>query len=510
MLKAELQSDKIKEKCRKKGGNCVIFLHFSYKTASRYRRAAVVLGICFLALGTAAAGRWIFPADQVQGGELRDESQQDRDALIEQQEQAKKDAAELESARQELLDSLDSMDSQLVDVSNEVNELSGEIALTETAIAEAEEALAATEEDARAQYDSMKLRIQYMYENGGTLSWTDIFSAKSFADALSRVEYATDLATTDRRLFKQYEETLQQLERDRQTLEEKRAELLQANEQLGEKKSSLLASIGTAQSGVEEADAQLAEKDAVLADIADQLTAMEEYERRLEEQKAKEAAEEQERIRAEEERLRQEEEERQKAEEEEARKKAEEEAARQEESSSADGENAETGNEESGNTENENVENGNAEDTAAPDGTSQTDSDSAVSADSPLRYYLHTTTPVSVSAEEEELFAALVYCEAGGESYETQLAVASVVVNRINSSRYPNSLVDVIYQKNQFSPASSGRLAVVLEKGLTTESCRTAAREALAGNICGDWLNFCYNFGTIDGLVIGTEVFYEV
>jgi spore germination cell wall hydrolase CwlJ-like protein len=147
---------------------------------------------------------------------------------------------------------------------------------------------------------------------------------------------------------------------------------------------------------------------------------------------------------------------------------------------------------------------------AAPDDSSQAESESAASTDSALRYYLHTTTPVAVSEEEEELFAALVYCEAGGESYETQFAVASVVVNRINSSRYPDSLVDVIYQKNQFSPASSGRLAVVLEKGLATESCRKAAKEALAGNICGDWLNFNYNFGIIEGLVIGTEVFYEL
>ena len=117
-------------------------------------------------------------------------------------------------------------------------------------------------------------------------------------------------------------------------------------------------------------------------------------------------------------------------------------------------------------------------------------------------------TPVAASEEEEALFAALIYCEAGGESYEAQLSVASVVVNRINSDRFPDNLVDVIYQKGQFSPAASGRLALVLEQDRATESCRQAAKEALAGNISGDWLFFCYNFGTIDGTVIGSEVFY--
>jgi peptidoglycan hydrolase CwlO-like protein len=456
--------------------------------------------------------------------------QVDRTQLKQQQEQAQKESQKLEQARQELLNALDSMDLELVDVSNEVDSLSGEIEQTEASIKEAEEALALTEADAAAQYDSMKLRIQYMYENGGTLSWTNIFSAKSFVDALNRVEYALDLAVTDRRLLDQYADTLRQLESDRQALEEKRAALVLAQEELAGKKTALLASIETAQSKVADTDAAIAQKEEDMADIADQLAAMEEYERLLEEQKAKEAAEEQARIKEEEERARREEEERRKAEEEEARKKAEEEearkkaeeeAARQETGENAETTNAETGNAESGNVETENAESGNAdgdagqEETAAPDGNSEDDSSqkesgSTASTDAALRYYLHTTTPVSVSAEEEELFAALVYCEAGGESYETQFAVASVVVNRINSSRYPDSLVDVIYQKNQFSPASSGRLAVVLEKGLATESCRTAAREALAGNICGDWLNFNYNFGTIDGLVIGTEVFYEL
>jgi spore germination cell wall hydrolase CwlJ-like protein len=458
-----------------------------------YKNAAIVLLIFGLAGGAAVAGRIAVPADQVQTEDV----QQDKSALEQQQEQVQKESDDLKNARKELQEALDSMDVELVDVSNEVSDLLDEIELTEEAIADAEEELARTEADAQEQYDSMKLRIQYMYENGGTFSWTSIFSAKSFTDALNRAEYALELATTDRLLLKRYGDTLQQIKEEKQALEEKRAGLLLANQELEEKKAALLATIETTQTDMEDTDAEIAGKEAALADIADQLAAMEEYERKLEEQKAKEAAEEQERIRAEEERLRKEEEE---------RKKAEEEAARQEESDSADGGNAETGNADGDAGAGDTASSGDS----SADGASQTGSDSTASTDSALRYYLHTTTPVSVSAEEEELFAALVYCEAGGESYETQLAVASVVVNRINSSRYPNSLVDVIYQKNQFSPASSGRLAVVLEKGLATESCRTAAREALAGNICGDWLNFCYNFGTINGLVIGSEVFYEL
>ena len=407
----------------------------------------------------------------------REQAENDAAELEQQKEQAEKDAAELEEAKKKLQDSLGDMNSELFQVSNDVSELQDEIAETEKAIAEAKDALAIAQQDAEKQYESMKLRIQYMYENGDAFSWTCIFSAESFADALNRMEYAIDLATTDRLLLEEYKLTLQQIETDKTALEEKRKELLLAQAQLDEKKGILLASIETTQADISDTDGQLADKQDEIEDFAEQIAAMEEYERKLEEEKAKKQAEEQARIKAEEEA-------RKKAEEE-AKKKAEEEAAQ-----NAQGDAGQNQGEEEEPSQETQPDENNEEDTPRQD------------------YWLHTTTPVEVTAEEEELFAALIYCEAGGESYETQFAVASVVINRINSPRFPDNLIDVMYQKGQFSPVASGRLAVVLEKGLTTDSCRKAAREALAGNICGDWLFFCYNFGTIDGTVIGSEVFY--
>lgn len=75
---------------------------------------------------------------------------------------------------------------------------------------------------------------------------------------------------------------------------------------------------------------------------------------------------------------------------------------------------------------------------------------------------------MSVAAGDQALLAALIYCEAGGESYEGQLAVGSVVMNRVRSQAYPNSVSGVIYQGGQFSPVASGRLATVLGSGLTS------------------------------------------
>lgn len=454
------------------------------KTA--YRRLAVILVIFSLCGCMGCFDRLTPFAGSIEELEQqREQAENDAAELEQQKEQAEKDAAELEEAKKKLQDSLGDMNSELFQVSNDVSELQDEIAETEKAIAEAKDALAIAQQDAEKQYESMKLRIQYMYENGDAFSWTCIFSAESFADALNRMEYAIDLATTDRLLLEEYKLTLQQIETDKTALEEKRKELLLAQAQLDEKKGILLASIETTQADISDTDGQLADKQDEIEDFAEQIAAMEEYERKLEEEKAKKQAEEQARIKAEEEARKKAEEEAKKKAEEEAKKKAEEEAAQ-----NAQGDAGQNQGEEEEPSQETQPDENNEEDTPRQD------------------YWLHTTTPVEVTAEEEELFAALIYCEAGGESYETQFAVASVVINRINSPRFPDNLIDVMYQKGQFSPVASGRLAVVLEKGLTTDSCRKAAREALAGNICGDWLFFCYNFGTIDGTVIGSEVFY--
>ena len=95
------------------------------------------------------------------------------------------------------------------------------------------------------------------------------------------------------------------------------------------------------------------------------------------------------------------------------------------------------------------------------------------------------------SQEEENLLAALIYCEAGGEPYEGQVAVGAVVLNRVRSSSFPNSIEEVIYQSGQFGPAVTGKLGRVLASGKTTDSCRQAAKEALEGsNPIGDALYF--------------------
>ena len=120
-----------------------------------------------------------------------------------------------------------------------------------------------------------------------------------------------------------------------------------------------------------------------------------------------------------------------------------------------------------------------------------------------------SSSSTSVSSDDVTLLAALIYCEAGGESYAGQVAVGAVVMNRVNSSSYPNTISGVIYQSGQFGPASSGKLARVLANGSYTSSCYQAAQEALSGTSnVGSATSFASASSGKSGTVIGNHVFY--
>ncbi len=107
------------------------------------------------------------------------------------------------------------------------------------------------------------------------------------------------------------------------------------------------------------------------------------------------------------------------------------------------------------------------------------------------------------------LLANLIYCEAGGEPYEGQVAVGAVVINRVRSSVFPDTVYSVIYQKRQFAPVDDGHLALALAQNRATESCYRAADEAMAGySNVGDCVYFRTVVPGIDGIIIGNHIFY--
>ena len=109
---------------------------------------------------------------------------------------------------------------------------------------------------------------------------------------------------------------------------------------------------------------------------------------------------------------------------------------------------------------------------------------------------------------DRDLLACLIYCEAGNQPYTGQVAVGAVVINRVRSAAYPNTVSGVIYQKGQFSPVASGRLATRLAMGANS-ACYQAADEAMSGATpVGNCLYFRTIIPEINGTIIGDHVFY--
>ena len=84
---------------------------------------------------------------------------------------------------------------------------------------------------------------------------------------------------------------------------------------------------------------------------------------------------------------------------------------------------------------------------------------------------------IVITQEERELLEKLVEAEAGSEPYEGKIAVVNVVFNRVNSSYYPHSVKDVVFQPYQFTPAHNGKINSIQPRASSIK----AVEEALEG-----------------------------
>ena len=127
--------------------------------------------------------------------------------------------------------------------------------------------------------------------------------------------------------------------------------------------------------------------------------------------------------------------------------------------------------------------------------------------------------------QELKYLTCIIQAEAGNQPYAGKVAVANVVLNRVESERFPNTIKSVIYQNNgvpQFTPTVNGSLRAKLKNykkmSEQTRACQKAAKAALAGeNVVGDKLFFCVyepavaeRAGEGNYQVIGDHIFYNL
>ena len=123
-----------------------------------------------------------------------------------------------------------------------------------------------------------------------------------------------------------------------------------------------------------------------------------------------------------------------------------------------------------------------------------------------------TSGSYSASADELTWLAATIQAEADGESYTGKLAVGSVIMNRVKSSAFPNSVVGVITQNMQFASYRSGKVELIISNG-PNSTCVRAAQEVLDGARVGDYLFFMTRYwadyyGIAEYEMIGNHAFF--
>lgn len=115
---------------------------------------------------------------------------------------------------------------------------------------------------------------------------------------------------------------------------------------------------------------------------------------------------------------------------------------------------------------------------------------------------------VIVGGDDLRLLAALIHCEAGGETANGKLAVGAVVMNRVRSGAYPNTISGVIFASGQFTPALNGKVARVYTNGNISAGCFEAAQAAINGETNVGGATHFRRAGNHDGILIDNQVFW--
>ena len=302
-----------------------------------------------------------------------------------------------------------------------LNELESQIAIKQTDIVQTQAALEEAQQVEQEQYDLMKARIKFLYEQGENSYLELLLTSENLGDVLNRAEYISEVNLYDQQLLQEYQSTCAQVTEAEQQLQTELAEL-----------GDMKVQVEAEQSKVSGLVSQTANSIAGYANEIDAAEAeAENYENLIALQNQNIAA---------------------------LKKQLEEERRL-----------------------------------------------SALAASSAKR----DISEVTFADGDRYLLANLIYCEAGGEPYEGKVAVGAVVINRVLSSVYPDTVTGVIYQRKQFSPVASGRLAAALAAGKATQSCYQAADEAMAGvtNV-GNCVYFRTPIEGLTGISIGGHIFY--
>lgn len=360
----------------------------------------------------------------------------------------------LEGATSTLQNQLSAINQDMLAISNEISTTEMQIEITNGEILRTEESIMQARLAEEEQYEKMSVRIKYIYETGNVSMLEMLFSSKNLADFLNAADFIQIFNSCDQEMLEELRQAREALVMQQETLTSQKESLQELQDSLSQKYNELF--------------------DKARATSTDLFT----YNMQLEQIRAQEAA---------------------------AIINASNQTGTYSPGGNGDNDGNSGGNVDNGGNSGDNGENGgNSDNGGGNSGNSGNPGNSGGNSG-------NSGGQSPATSSDLDLFAAILECEAY-QNYDCLLAVATVIMNRVSSPLFDNTIRGVIYAPNQFEPVWTGRLNAVLSRGPSALSYQVA-RDALNGARHSDVAD-CYFFlyaGATNrqGVNIGNNIFFQ-
>lgn len=207
-----------------------------------------------------------------------------------QEQEEKKENLEQKAANTE--EYIKEIDSKITGVSEKLRETNVKLDDTQEGIKKAKKELVEAEKSVNEQYESMKLRIAYMYENGDTQLLDLLFNSESVTDFLNKAEYISEVSKYDRDMLTKFKNTRQKIADTKTKLEKDEKTLLALQDEQQAQKNNLENLSSSKQAELSEYEAQIEKAEASAASIDKEIAAQQAaIEKALEAEKQRQAEE---------------------------------------------------------------------------------------------------------------------------------------------------------------------------------------------------------------------------
>lgn len=196
-------------------------------------------------------------------------------ALEAEKKKTEQELKNLEGLKSDTTAYVKKLDSSLESIGNELSKLNDDIDAKEKQIDTTKQELSEAKETEKSQYESMKLRIKYMYEKGDSTYVDLLMEAGSLSELLSKTEYITKISSYDRQKLDEYAATKEKIAEKEKALEGEHAELLTLQDETEAKQASVEKLLAAKQTELRNYETKIASAEGQISEYAKSIDAQE-------------------------------------------------------------------------------------------------------------------------------------------------------------------------------------------------------------------------------------------